>query len=455
MKTNLIAKQLTKLNISPQLQNAIKLLQMSAMEINQEIQNIFENNPLIEKEDQCEDFEDDNCEVHYSHYQGDLLRNAKDTATPLSEIIEKTSSQDEDIKQHLMWQIHLLNISEKDKKIAETIVDYINDDGFLIKTIHNIFDDVYLNSEVTIDEVIAIQHLMQNLDPVGTCCIGIQESLLIQLQNIEPISETIEKSQLVIREFFDEYIEDNFSVIKKNIDLSENQILNIKKLIRSQSARPGSKINSQKKIDYIIPDIKIYKNETNWEIKANNLISPNISINENYVELIQANITDNDKNYLKENLREAKTFIKNINYRNDTLLNISQCIFNKQIRFFQSGAEKLEPLSLRDVAEEIGVHESTVSRLTNGKYVETPYGVFELKYFFSRFITNESGEEISSNLIKEKIKKIIKSENKSKPYSDDKIVKLLEEQNINIARRTVSKYRVALNFASSSKRKTK
>ena len=455
MKASLIAKQISKLSLSPQLQNAIKLLQMSAVEINNEIQKIFEKNPLIEKEDNCEEYEYDECESHFSHYQSNLLTGASKESVSTSEIIERVSIDEYNIKQHLMWQIHLLNISDKDKKLAELIIDYINDDGFLIKNIDSIFDELYLGSEISIDEIVAVQHLIQNLDPVGTCCIGIQESLIIQLQNIYPKTEILTKCQIIIKEFFDEFVANEFRIIRKNIQIDDNEIEEIKKLIKDQNARPGSKISAVQEINYIIPDVKILKKDSKWEIKANNLVSPNISINKKYEQLIEANIKDEDAEYLKENLKEAKNFIKNIKYRNDTLLNIAQCIFNKQIKFFKEGSNKIIPLKLNEVAQEIGVHESTVSRLTTEKYIETPYGVFELKYFFSRYITNDSGENISSSLIKEKIKEIIKSENKAKPFSDEKIVNLLKKDNINIARRTVSKYRIGLNFESSSKRKTK
>lgn len=455
MKAGLIAKQISKLSLSPQLQSAIKLLQMSAVEINNEIQKIFEKNPLIEKEDNCEEYEYDECESHFSHYQSNLLTGAGKESVSTSEVIERVSIEKYNIKQHLMWQIHLLNISDKDKKLAELIIDYINDDGFLIKNIDSIFDELYLDSEISIDEIVAVQHLIQNLDPVGTCCIGIQESLIIQLQNIYPKTEILTKSQIIVKEFFDEFVANEFRIIRKNIQLDDNEIVEIKKLIKDQNARPGSKISAVQEINYIIPDVKILKKDSEWEIKANNLVSPNISINKKYEQLIEANIKDEDAEYLKENLKEAKNFIKNIKYRNDTLLNIAQCIFNKQIKFFKEGSNKIVPLKLNEVAKEIGVHESTVSRLTTEKYIETPYGVFELKYFFSRYITNDSGENISSSLIKEKIKEIIKSENKAKPFSDEKIVNLLKKDNINIARRTVSKYRIGLNFESSSKRKTK
>jgi len=171
--------------------------------------------------------------------------------------------------------------------------------------------------------------------------------------------------------------------------------------------------------------------------------------------LSEKNISDNDKVYLKNNLQEAKLFIKNIDYRNNTLIKISNSIFEKQIDFFNKGVEEIKPMNLKEIALSIDVHESTVSRLTNGKYMETPYGIFELKYFFSSSLSNNLGDDLSSKSIKEKIKKIINAENKNKPFSDDKIAYILQNQGINIARRTVAKYRESLNLESSSKRKTK
>ena len=214
MKLKLSSKQTSKLAITPQLQSAIKLLQMTAIEINQEIQNIFECNPLIEKEDACENYEEDNCEIHYSHYQDNIFKDHYNTVST-SEIIEKTSSEEDTLQKYLFWQTQLLSISDKDKSLAETIIDYINEDGYLIKEIFDIFDEIYHESDITIDELIAVQHLLQNLDPVGTCTNGIQESLLVQIQNISPRSEITNKAYLVINEFFEEYTEKKFNIIKK------------------------------------------------------------------------------------------------------------------------------------------------------------------------------------------------------------------------------------------------
>ena len=454
MKINLTSRISSRLSITPQLQNAIKLLQLSAVEVNQEIQNIFESNPLIEKEDLCEDHEEDNCLEHYSHYDQTYIVSDKNTVST-SEIIEKTASEEDTLQKYLMWQVEMLNISNVDKSLAETIIDYVNDDGYLIKNIFEIFDDVYAKSDVTVDELIAVQHLMQNLDPVGTCADGIKESLIIQLQNCDLESSIIQKSCIVINEFFKEYTEGKLKDIRENLQLRKEDIIIIDKAIKSQNPRPGTAVETKKSYDYIIPDIKVSKNNSNWTINSNKIISPVIKINEKYVRLAEENISDLDKQYLKSNLQEAKSFIKNITYRNDTLLSLSKCIFKKQINFFDGGSEKLIPMNLKEVANDLGVHESTVSRLTNGKFMETPYGVFELKYFFSSSIVNIDGEDFSSQSIKQKIKKIIKCEDKLKPFSDNKITKILAEEGINLARRTVTKYRESLNLLSSSQRKTK
>lgn len=454
MKFNLTTKQSSKISITPQLQNAIKLLQYSAIEINQEIQNIFESNPLIEKEDACEEYEENSCEEHYSHYKDNPLPN-NDNVISTSEVIEKTTSEEDSLKKHLIWQIDLLNISNKDKGIAEAIIDYTNEDGYLIKKIFEIYDDVYSSSEISVDELIAIQHLLQNLDPIGSCCEDIKESLLVQLNNDKAEDYIKSKAFVVISEFFEEYINKEFNKIEKDLGLDKEEIQKIDMLIKAQNPRPGSAFINKKQSDYIIPDVKISRENSKWVVKLNKLISPKITINKNYINLSEKNISDNDKVYLKNNLQEAKLFIKNIDYRNNTLIKISNSIFEKQIDFFNKGVEEIKPMNLKEIALSIDVHESTVSRLTNGKYMETPYGIFELKYFFSSSLSNNLGDDLSSKSIKEKIKKIINAENKNKPFSDDKIAYILQNQGINIARRTVAKYRESLNLESSSKRKTK
>ena len=454
MKLNLSSKQTSKLSISTQLQNAIKLLQMSAVEINQEIQNIFESNPLIEKEDNCEEYEEDNCEEHYSHYK-DYNSSENKSMISTSDIIEKTIAEEDSLQKYLIWQIQLLNISEQDKKIAETIIDYINNDGYLIKDILDIFYDIYDGSDISIDELIAVQHLIQNLDPVGTGTNGIQESLVIQVQNSDLESNIKNKTCLIINEYFKEYADKNFEIIMKNLNISKEEIILIDKIIKRQNARPGLCVGKNEICDYIIPDLKVIKKGTDWIIVPNKLVSPDIKINEKYINISSLKISDEDKEYVKNNLQEAKSFIKNIKYRNDTLLSLAESILSNQIDFFNCGIEKVKPMVLNEVAKDINVHESTVSRLTNGKYIDTPYGIFELKFFFSSSIINDFGDNFSSVSIKEKIKKIIHSEDKSNPFSDEKITDLLSNQNIKLARRTVAKYRESLNLMSSSKRKTK
>ncbi len=452
MKLNLSSKNVAKVSITPQLQNAIKLLQYTAVEINQEIQNIFESNPLIEKEDACEDFQEDNCKEHYLHYDGDFSHISKSNIST-TEVIEKTTHVEETLQTHLLWQVHLSNMTDDDKLIAESIIDYVNNDGYLIKDILDIFDDLYLNSETTLDEVIAVQHFLQRLDPTGTCSKDIQESLLVQVQNTNENPNIKSKICILLNEFFQEYTENKTKIILNSLSITEKEFILIDEIIRKQNPRPGNIINNTKNYDYIIPDVQIIKNDLDWIIKNNKAVSPEIKINSNYVDINEKNMSDIDKKYVKEKLQEAKMFIKNINYRNDTLLSLSKRIFEKQKKFFDYGIENLVPMNLKEVATDLGVHESTVSRLTNGKYIETPYGIFELKFFFSSSIKNEDGKDFSSKSIKEKIKKIISSENKKNPFSDNKIKDILKNESIDVARRTVSKYRESLNIESSSKRK--
>jgi len=452
MKLNLSSKNVAKISITPQLQNAIKLLQYTAVEINQEIQNIFESNPLIEKEDACEDFQEDNCKEHYLHYDGDFSHISKSTIST-TEVIEKTTHAEDTLQKHLLWQVHLSNMTDDDKLIAESIIDYVNNDGYLIKDILDIFDDLYLNSEITLDEVIAVQHFLQRLDPAGTCSKNIQESLLVQVQNTNENPNIKSKICILLNEFFQEYTENKTKIILNSLSITEKEFILIDEIIRKQNPRPGNIINNIKNYDYIIPDVQITKNDSDWIIKNNKAVSPEIKINSNYVDIDEKNMSDIDKKYVKEKLQEAKMFIKNINYRNDTLLSLSKRIFEKQKKFFDYGIENLVPMNLKEVATDLGVHESTVSRLTNGKYIETPYGIFELKFFFSSSIKNEDGKDFSSKSIKEKIKKIISSENKKNPFSDNKIKDILKNEGIDVARRTVSKYRESLNIESSSKRK--
>ena len=455
MKLNLSARNLSKISITPQLKNAIKLLQFSAVEINQEIQNIFETNPLIEKEDLCEEFKDDNCTEHYLHYEKDFSYNNNVNSISTSDIIERTSSEEDTLQKYLQWQVNLSNLSDNDKSLADSIIDYVNNDGYLVKDIFEIFDDIYLNTEISLDELISVQHFLQNLDPIGTCTKNIQESLLVQIENSKENIDLKDKALILLNEFFTEYTENKTKTLLKNLNLKIDDFGLIDNLIKKQSPRPGNVIQNKKNYDYIIPDIQITKDDSEWTIKNNKAISPEIKINKNYTDMDEKNLSGKDKIYVKEKLQEAKLFIKNINYRNNTLLLLSKRIFQKQKKFFDHGIEDLIPMNLKDVADDIGVHESTVSRLTNGKYMETPFGVFELKFFFSTAIKSEGDNNLSSKSVIEKIKKIIMAENKKHPLSDNKIKDMLNKEGIDIARRTVSKYRESLKIESSAGRKLK
>ena len=456
MKLGLQTNLTTKQTITPKLQHAIKILQLSAIELKQEIQNIFESNPLIEKIDSCDDYDSEECSIHFAHYEYEKLgKSYQDVnTTPITEIIEKTLIDEHNLKSHLSWQVELSNLSGNEHEIALTIIDYINDDGYLINSIETIYEDIYKDSDINIDEMIAVQHYIQNLDPVGTATSDIQESIQVQINNIEPQSKDTELAIVIVKEFFNEFINKKYEKITKSLNINIEHIQKIDELIKKQNPRPGSLIKGSKSgNEYIIPDIKIYKNKEEWQIQVNRDITPKININKSYVNLKGKEISEVDKEYLSKNLQEAKWFIKNLEYRNSSLIDLAKSILKFQISFFEDGKKNIKPLTLRKVAEDIDVHESTVSRLTNGKYIDTPFGIFELKYFFSSRIDDETNTGLSANSTKEMIKEIIKSEDSSSPYSDEKIRLILIEKNINVARRTITKYRESIGLSSSSARK--
>ena len=452
MKLGTYLNLTNSLSMTPELQQAVKILQLSALDLNAEIQKIFEENPLIEKKDDCKELSLGECSSHYLHYSG-----MKNNFEPnkISEIIEKTYTSERSLKEHLEWQIELINLSDKDKNIAKIIIDYINPNGYISCSIESIYEELLKDEDTSIDEIFAIQHLIQSLDPVGCGSTDIQECLLAQLNASHNDNKKTQVAISIIKDFFNEFSNDKVNLIKNSLKISNELFNDCKEIIKDLNPKPGNLINSHDETQYIIPDIYVKKDNKGWKIETNKQLSPTIEINSYYLELTKEIKNEKDKKYISDNLQKAKWFIKNLNYRNDNLLLLVRAIFNKQLPFFDKGPEFLTPLTLKDIASEINVHESTVSRLSNGKYIDTPHGIFEIKYFFSSKITSKLGGHISSNSIKETIKKIIDNEDKVKPYSDEKIKEILEENELDIARRTIAKYREKIGYGPAHERKIK
>lgn len=465
------------LTMTPQLQQAIKLLQLSTVELEQEIQEILDSNPLLETKsdqpsaneetennthDKSENVEsvdsaiptemdlDANWEDVYSDYSPTHLSGDGDSTTT---ILEKTYSGSDSLQSHLRWQIELTQLSSADKIIAEAIIDAIDEKGYLTSTLESLYD--FLKDDLLledIDEVESVLTFIQHLDPIGIGSRSLGECLAVQLQVKYPNSALVKKSAKLIKNKPELLSVKNHPVLKKQLKLTPENFKELINLIKTLDPHPGSCFESDL-TEYIKPDAYVRKVEGRWQVSLNSSSSSNLQINDFYADLLMKKGKPSDIKYLKHNLQQANWFIKSIQSRNHTILRVSELIVEHQQAFFQYGAQAMKPMILRDIAERLDMHESSISRATTKKYLHTPRGVFELKYFFSSHVATESGGGCSSTAIQSMIKKLISAEDLKKPLSDSKLTVMLKEQGIKVARRTVAKYREGLNIASSHERK--
>lgn len=449
------------LTLTPQLQQAIKLLQLSTIDLQQEIQMIVESNPMLEatqheeKEESVTEKSDQNEE--FADFQWSQLYNSSNKKTNFDDNdynFDNLHCTTTNLKEHLRWQLDLSSMSDIDRVIAETLIDAVNDDGFLTMPISDLYAS--LNSEempLDLDEIEAVRHRIQLLDPVGCASTHLAETLLLQLQQLPLDTNHLALAKKIILEDIELLGQHNYRQLMKNHQINEKTVDEILRIIQGLNPKPGHLIH-QDITEYIIPDITVKKIGGLWKVNLNQNALPQLSINNQYASLIQRADNSTDNQYLKNNLQEARWFLKSIQSRQDTLLKVATCIVEYQQDFLESGDEAMKPLILNDVALALDMHESTISRVTTQKFMHTPRGVFELKYFFSSHVNTDSGGECSSTAIRAVIKKLISAENRTKPLSDSKIALLIAEQGIQVARRTVAKYREAMNISPSNERKT-
>ena len=506
MKPSLQLKFSQQLTMTPQLQQAIKLLQLSTLDLQQEIQEALESNPLLEtaEHDVDSNLSDDNqtLDSRTDKEQSNSAENnpVNDTAQangdaeiadtmdvhdqlenrelpndlPLDssweEYLGSTSaptrmtgaSPDDDyvfqgettetIQDHLMWQAELTHFSDNDRSIAIAIIDSIDESGYLTVSSEEILDS--LNDEdIDLDEVECVLKRIQRFDPVGAGARSVQECLLVQLQQFDSDTPWLAQARSVIEEYADLLSSKDYRTLMRKTRLKEDQLREVMRLLKTLNPRPGSTISAREP-EYIVPDVNVYKKKGVWTVELNNEALPALTVNETYAKLSKSTKNPVDSQYIKSHLQEAKWFIKSLESRNETLLKVSHCIVAKQREFFEQGPEKMQPMVLNDVAEMVDMHESTISRVTTQKYMHTPRGIFELKYFFSSHVSTESGENCSSTAIRAFIKKLVADEPANKPLSDSKIAQLLADQGIKVARRTIAKYRESLNIPPSNQRKS-
>ncbi|VEG92198.1 RNA polymerase factor sigma-54 [Legionella spiritensis] len=453
-----ISQQLT---LTPQLQQAIRLLQLSTLDLQQEIQQAVESNPMLEatpqepKEEALENTRpsDEPADFQWSElYSGSGKRSNFEEPDFNYDNLYCTTTN---LQDHLHWQLGLTPMSDVDRAIATAIIDATNDDGFLTVPLDELHSS--LDSEthpIDLDEIEVVRHRLQQFDPVGCACASLAETLLVQLRQLTTGEEqSIELARQILDSDIELLAQHNYRQLMKNYQVNETRLDKALQIIQGLNPKPGSLIH-QTVTEYIIPDIIVKKINGIWQANLNNNVLPKLSINHHYASLVQRADNSADNQFLKNNLQEARWFLKSIQSRQETLLKVARCIVDYQQDFLEYGEEAMKPLILNNIALALDLHESTISRVTTQKFMHTPRGVFELKYFFSSHVATASGGECSSTAIRAVIKKLIAAENRKKPLSDSKIALLIGEQGIRVARRTVAKYREAMGIAPSNERKT-
>lgn len=508
MKPSLQLRMSQSLTMTPQLQQAIRLLQLSTLELQQEIQEALDSNPLLEQEDPHTSPSNDaestatNTENHESATDstdtamddsqldmGDALKNESmpdelpldsdwdDVYTPQVQNHNSSSSSagidgldqmyqgetSEGLHEYLMWQMELTPFTDTDRAIAISIIDGIDDHGYLTQTCEELLTSVNMRSEldssnnidnsIELDEVEAVLKRIQHFDPIGVAARSLQECLLIQLQHLPEDTPWLAECKQIILSHMDLLGNRDYRQLSRKTKLKELQLKEIMQLIQSLEPRPGNTIDQTEGL-YVIPDVLVRKKNNQWQVELNPDIVPKLKVNSEYSNLSNTTRNSSDGQFIRTHVQEAKWFIKSLESRNETLLKVTKSIVQRQIDFFEYGDEAMKPMVLNDIAEEVEMHESTISRVTTQKFMHTPRGIFELKFFFSSHVSTDNGGECSSTAIRALIKKLVAAENAAKPLSDSKIADLLADQGIKVARRTIAKYREALQIPPSNQRKS-
>ncbi|SSP28495.1 RNA polymerase factor sigma-54 [Acinetobacter pittii] len=479
MKLSVGLKVANSLSLTPQLQQAIRLLQLSSLELEQEIQIQLDSNPLLEKIEEeslteslaaLENKESDDLttELNADHLPDDLpvdtewddvyTHQSTALATPEFEEREDNRQVQLSLKEHILEQVNLLHFSKIDQLIAYCIVDALDDKGFLDAEIEEIIlaaqqllNEMDIEEEIEGDEVLVVLKHIQRLDPLGIGSRNLAECLKVQLEFLPKDVEYLNEAKNLLQ-YYELLIANDLNKLLKQTGLTKDQLKFAINLLKTLKPYPGMEFDKQES-DYQIPDVVVSKKDLHWQVQLNPDVLPKLRINSFYSSMIRRADQSEDNLYLRNQMLEAKNFIKSIDERHKTLLKVASCIVEHQKAFLEIGPEAMKPLVLRDVAEEVELHESTVSRVTTNKYMLTPRGLFELKYFFSSHVGTTAGGEASSTAIRAMIKKLVANENPRKPLSDNVIATLLKDEGIEVARRTVAKYRESLHIPSSSERK--
>jgi RNA polymerase sigma-54 factor len=473
------------LAMTPQLQQAIRLLQLSSLELQAEIQQALEENPLLQitDEDNADNFADppspataeekadtpeqpasDDAPSDFDQdIPGEMNLDAEwediyDTRSSNSDgdgdksaFLENQQGADTSLQEHLLWQVRMSNLSAIDKRIAEALIESLDESGYLYDSLDDILHVLSQELLIDMEDIEAVLTYVQHLDPVGVAARDLRECLLIQLTQL-PENRLLFKARQLVEKYLDLLEKRDYKDIQKRLKIEQGELEDIILLLRSLQPRPGSSYSATSP-DYIVPDVFVHKVKGQWVVSLNAQVTPSLQINQFYADMLGQVKTERDSSYFKANLQQARWLIRSVESRNTTLLGVAKAIVDRQSAFMQYGEQAMKPLVLRDIAEELEMHESTISRVTTNKYMHTPRGVFEFKYFFSSQVDTDTGSSCSSTAIRAMIKKLINGENPASPLSDNQLTNLLNQQGINVARRTVAKYREAMFIPSSHERK--
>jgi len=472
LKQQLNQKQVQKIVLAPALQQAIKMLPLTNLEIIEVIDQELSENPMLEikeqttkenedqenkkeqdsdsdEADELFDTEDDKeFEAMYEQYFDNRFNTfslEKKETPDYENFVSKAPS----LWERLNWQANMTFFDEKEKEIAEYIIGNIDEDGYLVTSL----EDVSRSVKASLDKVEKVREKIMKFDPVGAGSLNLKEALLVQLDHLGINNANLRK---IINDHLDLLEESRYRELSKALGISLSQVRELIEEIKKLNPKPGRKY-TQEKTQYIVPDIIVEKAEDKYNIKVNNEGIPSLKINKFYRKLISKASKDSPETYefLKAKLKKAFWFLRSLDQRNNTIYKVAEFIVNKQKDFIEKGLDYIEPLTLIELAQDIGVHESTVGRVVANKHMMTPRGVFPLKYFFHKALSGDSGEEVSTLRIKERMKRLVGNEHRKSPLSDVEISDILAKEDFNIARRTVAKYRKQLKIPPSHIRKRK
>jgi len=460
LKPSLQLKLGQTLTMTPQLQQAIRLLQLPILDLNAEIQEALEENIMLEMED-LPDVPQTSSEstAEVETIKADELWQTRSTervqdggwngeGRPISEFADESGQT---LREHLLWQLEMEQFSPREVIIGEAIIDSINDDGYLTADIEEILDSLDEEPPATEAEIERTLTKIQHLDPVGVGARSVAECLVLQLSQLDWKTPGLQLAIRIATDQLELVGSKDYGELRRSQRTTEDDLHEALALIRACNPKPGLVV-SPAATEYVIPDVFVRKVDNRWQVEISPTGVPRLSVNQQYARLLRGS---SEHAVLKSQLQEARWLIRSLEIRNETLLKVATSIVSRQTEFLDHGDEAMKPMVLRDVAEEIGMHESTISRVTTNKYMHTPRGVFEFKYFFSSHLSSENGEDQSSTSVRAKIRKLIAAENPGKPLSDSKITNLLKNEGISVARRTVAKYREAMDIPSSSERRVR